>query len=384
MTLDHLRTFFPHTDHTVYLNHAATGPLSTRVMDAMQAFLAERHGDDIENYEAVMPVLEESQARFAEVIGTTVERVAHAPNTSYALNVLAEGLDWQPGDRIAVPACEFPANVYPFMNQARKGVAVDFIPHHDGVVRLEDLEATLTPQTRLLTISWVQFLSGFRADLEAIGKLCKERAIIFCVDAIQGLGACRLDVEQCGIDFLATGGHKWLMGPQGTGFLYVTEELQAQLTPVAGWLHGPIDWEHFFDYELAFHPDARRYMLGTPNSIGFVGMNAALGLYLEADPGWCEEQVLDRAQDLAGRLEAQGFQRYGSADPAHASGIVTVRHPKPEDASVYLKKQGIVASVRNRLLRFAPTYYNSPDEMARTAEVLAAFGKTSIPTGNAS
>ncbi len=383
MTLDHLRTFFPHTEHTVYLNHAATGPLSARVVEAMQRFIAERHGENIENYAAVMPILEESRAHFAQIIGTTPDRVSHAPNTSYALNVLAEGLDWQPGDRIAIPACEFPANVYPFMNQVRKGVAVDFIPHHDGVVTMADIEATLTPQTRLLTISWVQFLSGFRADLEAIGRLCKERGIFFCVDAIQGVGALRLDVEAWGIDFLATGGHKWLMGPQGTGFLYLTEAMQDELTPIAGWLHGPIDWEHFFNYELAFHPDARRYMLGTPNSIGFVGMQAALGLYLEAEPAWCEAQVHGRSQDLAARLDGLGFRRYGSDDPAYASGIVTIYHPAPEEACAYLKTNGIVASVRNRLLRFAATYYNSPDEMAQTADVLSAFEKNIFATGSA-
>ena len=370
MTLDALRAHFPHTERLTYLNHAATGPLSRLVVEAMQAYLGERHRTKVENYADVLPVVAETRERLADLLGTTAGRVEFAPNTSAALNVLAEGLDWKPGDRIAVPGCEFPANVYPFMHQQRKGVAVDFIPHEDGVVTLEAIEAVLTPRTRLLTISWVQFLSGYRADLEAIGALCRDRDVLFCVDAIQGLGALRLDVEAAGIDFLACGGHKWLMAPQGIGLLYVTEALQERLTPRAGWLHGPVDWDHFFDYELAFHDDATRFRIGMLNHLGIVGMHAALGLYAEADPAVCEERVLERAAALAEGLDRLGLRRYGSPDPEHASGIVTVRHPDPE---AHLTSYGIAAAVRNRLVRFAPTYYNSPDEITRTLDVVAAM-----------
>lgn len=381
MTLDALRQLFPHTQATIYLNHAATGPHSVSVVDALHGSIEDRHRGAIENFEAFMPVLDATRERLATLVGAAPATVELAPNTSYALNVLAEGLDWQPGDRIALPACEFPANVYPFLHQQRKGVEVDFIPHRDGVLRLDDIAAALTPQTRLLTLSWVQFLSGFRTDLEAVGRLCRERDVLFCVDAIQGLGALRLDVERCGIDFLACGGHKWLMAPQGVGFLYVRPSLMERLTPMAGWLHGPVDWERFFDYELAFHPDARRFWLGTLNSLGVVGLHAALGLYQKAGPAWCERQVLDRAHQLAEGLDALALERYGTDDPAHASGIVTVRHAEADAVFAYLKERGVTASVRNRMLRFAPTYYNSPGEIDRALDLLQRYGQTTIAAG---
>lgn len=381
MTLDALRSHFPHTEHHVYLNHAATGPLSRPVLEAMQGYLDQRHRTQVENYFDVQPTIEATRERIAGLLGTPLDRVEFAPNTSSALNVLAEGLDWQPGDRIALPGCEFPANVYPFLHQQRKGVAVDIIPHEEGTVTLDAIAATLTPETRLLTLSWVQFLSGFRADLEAIGQLCRARDVLFCVDAIQGLGALQLDVERLGIDFLACGGHKWLMSPQGTGFLYVTEMLQDQLTPQAGWLHGPVDWDNFFDYELAFHEDATRFRLGTLNHLGLVGMHAALGLYMEADPAVCEARVLERTATLAAGLGRLGLSRYGTDDTAHASGIVTVRHPEPEALYEYLKEQNITIAVRNRLLRFAPTYYNHPDETDRVLEAVSAFGRTTVGVG---
>lgn len=374
MTLDDIRSHFPHTASTIYLNHAATGPLSTPVLEAIQRYLRQRHGDCIDNFFAFEPVVRSARERIARLVSAPVERVEFAPNTSYGLNILALGLDWRPGDRIALPACEFPSNVYPFLNLERRGVIVDFIPHNRGIITLEDIERTLRPETRLLSISWVQFLSGMKTNLNAVGRLCRDREVIFCVDAIQGLGALRLDVEEAGIDFLASGAHKWIMAAQGIGLIYVSEKLQDQIVPAAGWQHGPVDWENFFDYRLDFHPDARRFRLGTMNNIGIASLDAALALYESAGADWCEEQVLARSQQLASGLECLGLARYGSADPEHASGIVAFEHPRPEALKEHLSTHGIEASVRQGLVRFSPTYYNTPEEIDRTLEVIEAFG----------
>lgn len=377
MMLDALRTAFPHVQHGIYVNHAATSPLSRPVMDAVAAYLGARHGADaaapIDNFEDFLPIVQATRTRAARVLGTDAARIAFVANTSSALDLLARGLDWQPGDRIAVPACEFPANVYPFLNLRDRGVAVDFIPHAEGTFTRDDIAAALRPETRLLTLSWVQFLSGFRTDLAAIGALCRERDVLFCVDAIQGLGAFRLDVEAAGINFLACGGHKWLMATQGIGLLYCTEALQERLDPPAGWLHGPIDWARLTDYELSFHPEARRYEIGTRNHVGIAALHAALGLYLDAGPAWCERQVRARARQLADGLDTLGFARYGTEDPAHAAGIVTVRTEAPEALFAHLQAHDITAATRNGLLRFAPTYYNSSEEIARILEVAAAY-----------
>ncbi len=371
MDLAALRSLFPHTAELVYVNNAATGPLARPTIDAMQAYLDERHQGAVENFEDVLPLLGETRATIARVLHTLPERIAFVPNTSYGLNVLAEGFPWQPGDRVALPGCEFPANVYPFMNQRDKGVEVDLIPHEGGVFSLEDVAHTLTSETRVLSVSWVQFLSGFRADLEALRELCDAHNVLLCVDAIQGLGALTLDVESLGIDFLSCGGHKWLMAPQGTGFLYVTEEVQQLLRPQAGWLHGPVDWEDFLNYELAFYDDARRYHLGTMNTAGFLGLRAALQLYLETGPAWCQKQVLSHARFLRKQLVASGFELFGSPDTEHESGITTVNHP---DADLLLKNLhdcGITASVRNRKLRLSPSWYTTQQELAMIVDVLS-------------
>jgi selenocysteine lyase/cysteine desulfurase len=377
VTLEDVRRHFPHTgkdSRTRYVNHAATAPLSGPVRRTMDDFLNERAGGRVNNYESFAPVIERTRERAARLLGAaSAERVAFVQNTSAALSILAEGLDWQRGDRLAVPACEFPANVYPFLNLERRGVAVDFIPTQEGTFSIDDVERVLRPETRLLTVSWVQFLSGFRADLEALGRLCEERGVVFCVDAIQGLGALELDVQRCGIDFLACGGHKWLMGPQGTGLLYVTGALQERIRPPAGWTHGPIDWEHLSEYQLQFHPEARRYETGTANRLGLAGLGTALELLLKIGPRAVEAATLARAGELAERLEAQGLARYGSADDIRASGIVTVRHPQPEALFDHLANEGVEAAMRNRLVRFSPAFYHTSEDMQRVAETVAAF-----------
>ncbi len=376
MTLEALRLNFPHTRDSIYVNHAAIGPMSVPVKEAIERFVAERHGENIENWVDFMDVLAETKNRIARVIGAAPVRIEFMQNTSCGLNVLAQGLDWRPGDRIAVPGCEFPANVYPFMNLSRRGVEVDFIPHREATLDLEAIEAAITPRTRVLSISFVQFLSGFRADLAAVGALCHAHGVIFCVDAIQGLGALQLDVSTCGIDFLACGGHKWLMATAGTGFIYLTEALQEQITPMAGWLHGPVDWDNFFDYKLAFHADAERFRLGNTNNIGIAAFHATLGLYLEAGPAWCERQVLNRSRDLASGLAELGLRRFGTDDPAYASGIVTIAHPEAEGLFEHLRRHRIQAALRNRMVRFAPHYYTSPAEVEAVIDAVRSFGKT--------
>ncbi len=377
MRADALRAHFPHVEHQTYVNHAAVSPVSRPVREAVDAYLADRHGAapdaPIENFDAVLPMMEEAKARAATVLGATPAQVEFVPNTSTALNVLAQGLDWAEGDRIAVPDGAFPTNVYPFLNLERKGATVDFIPTDEGAYSLDDIERTLRPETRLLSVSWVHFLSGFRVDLEAVGELCRAHDVIFCVDAIQGLGALTLDVEAAGIDFLAAGGHKWLMGLQGAGLLYCDEALQERIHPPTGWLHGPVDWEHLDRYDLTFHDDARRFRTGTLNTAGVVALHAALGLYLDLGPEECAQRVLDLSGTLADELAARGLTRYGTDDPAHASGIVTVAPDEPEALYEHLKTHDITAALRNRKVRFAPTYYNNDADLRAVLDAVDEF-----------
>jgi selenocysteine lyase/cysteine desulfurase len=333
----------------------------------MSDFLDERHGKfpgaPIENFESFRPVMQRAKARVAEILGGGPERVEFVPNTSAGLNLLTRGLDWTEGERIAVPDGTFPTNVYPYQNLESEGVSVDFVPTMQGRLTVENVEKTLRPRTRLLSVSWVHFLSGFRADLDAIGALCEAEDVLFCVDAIQGLGALEINVEEAKIDFLAAGGHKWLMAPQGVGVVYSDEELLGTLHPPAGWLHGPVDWENLDRYDLTFHDDARRLRTGTLNAVGIVALDAALGLYLEAGQEWCEERVLKLSTTLADELAARGFRRHGTGDPGHASGIVTVTPDRPEQLYEHLRGYDVVGALRNRKVRFSPSYYNNAADL---------------------
>ncbi|MEM1043450.1 MAG: aminotransferase class V-fold PLP-dependent enzyme [Bacteroidota bacterium] len=381
MPLADLRRHFPHTEQWTYLDHASTGPLSQPVMDAVGTFLGQRHRTNPNNYFDVAPTVERARERLGYLLGAPADRVEFAPNTSAALNVLAQGLDWQPGDRIAVPGCEFPANVYPWLGLRARGVELDFVPHERGAFTLDAVEQTLRPETRLVSVSWVQFLSGFRADLAAIGSLCRDRGILFCVDGIQGVGALRIDVADLPVDFLACGGHKWVMGMQGTAFFYVTEALQTRLRPVRGWLNGPLDWNDFLSYPTDFYDDAQRFRGGTLNHAGIVALDAAVGLHLEAGRAWCEAQVLERSAQVAAGLDRLGLRRYGSEDDWHASGIVAAEHPDPEAVFDLAQQRGIALAVRDRKLRLAPTWYNTPDEVDRALEAVADAGKTTVAAG---
>ena len=295
------------------------------------------------------------------------EQVCVVPHTSDALGLVAYGLDWRPGDRVAVPGCEFPANLLPWHDLARRGVAVDTVPHRDGTFTTDDVAAALRPETRMLSVSAVQFLSGFRADLEALADLCHQRDVLFVVDAIQAVGAVHVDVA--GIDLLAAGGHKWLGGLQGAGFAAVSPRLMDRLSPAVGWLNGPVDWDDFEATTGELHPDATRFHRGTFPTAQLYGLDAALGAMLDLGPDALERAVLGNAARLAEGLGALGFERYGPQGEPR-SGIVTVRADEPEAVHAGLASRGITASMRSRLLRFAPHAHTPPDAIDQALDAV--------------
>ena len=372
MPFHSLRSHFPHTARWAYLDHASVGPLPAPAHDAVQAHLARRFRDEPNTFPTDEPVLNRLRSRIGALVGTAAARVEFAPNTSYALNVLAQGFPWRPGDRIAIPEMEFPANVYPFLELRRHGVGVDFIRCRDGQFSLDDVEAALTPRTRLVAVSWVQFLSGFRCDVAGVAALAHARGAFLSLDAIQGLGALRLDVERAGVDFLACGGHKWLMAMPGTGFLYVSEEMQALLAPTPGWLNGPIDWDDLRadQRQMPLHADASRFRLGTLNVPGLVALDASLGLLGSLDAAAAEAHVLAMRRRLADGLDRLGLPRFGRWAPEHDSGIVTVQPDAPEPLAAALEAAGVRVALRDRKIRFSPHVYTHPDEADRALDVL--------------
>ena len=371
--LSYVRSHFSHLEKKIiYLNHAAIAPLSIPVKNAIHSYVDQRVSTNIENYPELMQTIEETLENIASLINASPGTIEFVPNTSYGLNVLVQGLDWKEGDRIIVPSCEFPANVYPFQNLKSLGVKIDFVPHKNGTFKLSDVEALITPATRLVTVSWVQFLSGFRCSLPEIGAICKAHNILFCVDGIQGMGALQIDVTASGIDFFSTGGHKWLLSTQGVGFIYAAPPLLEKLKPSIGWLNGPVDWENLTNYTPALFDDASKFRLGTLNSIGIYALSASLNMYRDFGPAWCESHLLEITKYLREGMSELGFKLYGSDEERHLSGISTFIHAEADQVYEKLKEHKIYIALRNKMLRFAPGYYTSREDLDKVFAVLSS------------
>ncbi len=366
------RSLFPHTAQgKIYLNHAGTSPLSTRVVGSMKAYLDQRSEGKLETYQDDLPMVAECKTFVQKLVNAeSPDRIALSASTSDAINIIASGIPWKSGDRILLNDLEFPANVWPFLNLKRLGVELDTIRNIGGKVTAEMMTAALTPRTRLVALSAVQFLSGYRADLGAISEMCRKRGIIFAVDGIQAVGAVRIDVQKMKIDALAAGGQKWQMSPHGTGFLYVTNELQSQIQQTnLGWLavHNP--WE-FSNFTQPLAATARRYEGGSMNMPGLWGMHAALGTILEFGLDTIEDQVLGLTQVLIEEFQKMdGVELYTSAQPGERAGIVTIKQLRTDEKLVFKKlmDRNITPALRDGKLRFSPHFYCSAEEMRTVA-----------------
>jgi selenocysteine lyase/cysteine desulfurase len=258
---------------------------------------------------------------------------------------------------------EFPANIYPFMKLQKEGVEIDFVPTRYGLIKTEDIEKSIKPQTKLLSISFVEFLNGFRNQLQIIGEICKANHVIFSVDGIQGVGAIPVSVRRCGIDFLSNGGHKWLMGPQGCGFMYITPALFEKLNPAfVGWLSVKDSW-NFFDYNLDLVDDGGRFEIGTANVIGIFGLLASSSLLIEAGIAGICDHLLRLGERLIHGLTALNYQYIGSDNREERSGIYSFRVPNEQLLFDHLKQKRVHISLREDVLRFSPHFYNSESDI---------------------
>jgi selenocysteine lyase/cysteine desulfurase len=370
MTVEDARRQFPHTwTDMIYLNHAAISPMSFRVRNAVDAYLERRALKGIEPIPWAVTMLQDTKKIIAGLLGTTPDRIAFCLNTSEALSIVAEGYPWQSGDRILLYKYEFPTNVYPFLNQERKGVAVDFFDAPDGRITPEVVAANLRPETKMFSLSAVQFLTGYRADLEAIGKLCSARDIIFCVDSIQRFPYLPIDVERMHIDVLANGSHKWMMSPEGVSFLYINTKTQGKINqPAMGWtsVKNPFDP---FNYSVdRLRDEASRYESGTMNFSGIAGLQASLKFFEEF--GFAEMER--RTMELSGLL-IELLERYGAEviTPKHERGaIVTISFDDAKATFERLEKKNVIASLRAGKLRFAPYFYTTEEEVRKAVSIL--------------
>ncbi|MDH3269589.1 MAG: aminotransferase class V-fold PLP-dependent enzyme [Ignavibacteria bacterium] len=364
-TIEKARSYFPYLKNgIIYFNHASTGPINTKVKERIENFLKVRSEEKIDDYYEFKDVADETKEMIGEMINCSGDRIAFLDNTTNGIIWLAQGIDWKAGDRIILNDVEFPANVYPFLQLKEKGVKVNSIKSKNGIVNAEEVIEAIKPETKLISISFVQFLSGYRVDLEKIGKVCKEKGIIFSVDSIQGLGAIRLDVEKYNIDFLANGTQKWLLGLQGLAFIYIRKELQEQMkaAPI-GWLAVKDAWD-LLNFDLTTKETAERFQPGTLNNLGIYAFNSSMGLFKEFGFDEIEKQVLSNSKYFIAELEKIGYKSPLHNFPEkHLSGIVSFRNESAQKIFDTLSQKNIVCSLREGYIRFAPHFYNTKQEI---------------------
>jgi len=372
LNIKKVREQFPYLKHgKIYFNHASTGPLSTPVLESIHKVLFEKSETNIDEYLGLQAVIRETKSDLASLINTFPDRIAFVDNTTNGINILAAGLKLKRGDHILLNDLEFPANVYPFLNLQKNGIIIDYAKSHDGIVSAEDIIENVVPETRLISVSQVQFLTGYRVDLEKIGKVCREKDIFFSVDAIQGLGAVRLDVNKDNIDFVSAGSQKWLLGLQGLGFVYVSEKLQENIDQdCVGWLSVEDAWD-FLHYELKLKNTADRYQGGTLNSVGIYALNASLKLFKQNGFNEIENKILENTSYFIEQLENTKFKPViNGLDKNNFAGIISFKDKDWKKIYDSLSKENIDCSVRLGYVRMSPHFYNIKEEIDKVVDIL--------------
>jgi cysteine desulfurase / selenocysteine lyase len=362
------RADFPVAANLVYMNHAAVSPLCRPAAEAMRwlATDAELYGSF--HYDKWMACYDNLRAEAARMIHAAPGEIAIVKNTSEGIATIALGLDWKSGDKVVVFEDEFPANQYPWMKLAPRGVELVWLRPDAS---LEEIDRAATG-ARLLAISFVQFLSGYRCDLEAIGEICRRRGVFFFVDAIQGLGAFPIDVRKAHIQALAADGHKWLTGPEGCGILYIEAAVQDQVEPVEfGWTNVAC----YADYgarDLTLRSDAGRYEPGTLNTIGCFGLEAAFQYLNRIGVENIAPVVQSLGDRIADGVQNKGYKLLGQRTAQSGAGIVSFAKESIDCRVLHrdLRAKGFITAPRAGWLRVSPHFYISLAEADALVDAL--------------
>jgi cysteine desulfurase / selenocysteine lyase len=374
MDLSDLRRQMPAAEHWAYLDHAAVAPLTAPARDALRGWADDVTAHGVVHESRWLRRVEEVRRRFGELLSADPLDVAFVKNTSEGIGIVAEGYPWQPGDNVVTSADEYPANVYPWLNLASRGVEARIVPSRErGRVSLDDLRGAIDSRTRVVTLSFVEFATGFRNDLDAVGQLCRERGVLFFVDAIQGLGVLPLDVSRSPVDCLAADGHKWLLGPEGAGVLWARRDVVERLRPVGvGW-HSVVGAWDFSTIDFRLKPHAGRWESGTLNLGGIVALGASLDTLLSVGVEAIASRIHELTDHLCRTIEPTGWRVFSSRRGGEWSGIVSLDPPPGVDPGAVAKtllSRGVVVRPRGGRLRVSPHAYNTVEEIDRLVTLL--------------
>jgi cysteine desulfurase/selenocysteine lyase len=364
---DKLRALFPITQHAVYLNHAAVSPPPHTTMDAVRRQLVDVRDHGSVNFRDWIGVKERARQLAAALIGARPQQIAFMRNTSDGLSTIANGLAWESGDNVATFRNEFPSNIYPWLRlRDAFGVEVRMCEERAGRVDVDELIQLIDSRTRVVAISHVQYASGYRADLERIGRAARAHDALLVVDVIQAMGVVPTDVEALQIDAAAGAGHKWLLTPEGVGILYLSARARERIQPtLVGWVSVP-NPEDYNNFEQGWKPGALAWETGTGPSALMYGLEASLILLTEIGVERINKHLEELTDYLVDQLTAREYEVVSSRAPSEKSQIVCIRHTSGQSAhALYarLKRDQIITAPRGDRLRIAPHLYNTRQDI---------------------
>ena len=370
-----LRALFPVTERAIYLNHAAVSAPPRPTIDAIQAQLADASHNGSVNFRRWLAVKESARGLLAAMLKAKPEQVAFVRNTSDGLSTVANGFYWRPGDNLVTFRNEFPSNLYPWLRlRDALGIEVRFAEEQAGRIDLDELIALIDDRTRMVAISHVQYASGFRADLERLGRAARAHDALLVVDVIQGLGVIPIDVEGELVDVAAGAGHKWLLTPEGVGFLYLSDRARERIQPtLVGWTSVP-NPEDYGNYEQGWNQGTLAWETGTAPIALIHGLEASLKLLTDVGVSPIQIYLENLTNHLCGRLRDTTYQVVSSRGPGEKSQIVCIRHEQysPMDLYSFLRKRNIITAPRGDRLRISPHFYNTPAEIDTLVAALPA------------
>jgi len=371
---DSIRALFPVTGRAIYLNHAAVSAPPIPTIDAIKSQLADVSENGSVNFRKWLAVRESARQLLAGMLGAHPKQVAFVRNTSDALSTVANGLGWQAGDNLVTFRHEFPSNLYPWLRlRDALGVEVRVCEEREGRVDIDELIQLIDGRTRIVAISQVQYASGFRADLERIGRAARAHDALLVVDVIQALGVIPTNVEADLIDVAAGACHKWLLTPEGVGFLYLSARARERIQPtLVGWTSVP-NPDDYGNYEQGWNEGTLAWETGTGPVALIHGLEASLKLLNEVGIRAIQAYLEKLTGYLCEQLQDTDYELVSSRRKGEKSQIVCIRNTaglSPMDLYTHLRKRNIITAPRGDRLRISPHFYNTLEEIDELVKAL--------------